>query len=95
MFLIELSVDGLAYLKGALKRLPVQGDDVTLHADITKALDRPIIGEKLVQDIQQKALQGSTSAAPMPPAPPMPTAPPQDAIPAYPMPPAPPMPQQP
>lgn len=38
MFLIELSVDGLAYLKGALKRLPVQGGWQLVDANFAAAV---------------------------------------------------------
>jgi hypothetical protein len=94
MFLIELSVDGLAHLKKVMRSVPVEGDDITKHAEIMKHLDNPIVGEKLVHDIQQKALQQDAAPqgapglphTPGPVSSPMPTMPGPDAVQAFPMP---------
>ena len=84
MFLIELSIDGLSYLKKALKTVVVTGENALLHSEIAKHLEQPIIGDKLVADIQAKALQGG-APAPAAPAPvmtpaPMPTAAPMPVV---------------
>lgn len=97
MFLIEVAPDELSYLKRVLDAAPVKGTEAVMHAEIRKRTDQPIIGEKLVADIQQKAMQQQGGAQPAPTQmPPVPQGAPEvprhapmpgpDAIPAYPMP---------
>lgn len=88
MFLIEVSPDELSYLKRTLDKSSVIGTDAVLHAEIRKRCDQPIIGEKLVADIQHRARQNAPGGAPpqeAPAMPVMPAMPSPEPIPGYPM----------
>lgn len=94
MFLIEIAPDELSHLKSVMDAATVRGKEAAIHHEIRKRLDTPIVGEKLIADIQMKARrgpQGGPVADPgTPPATPVaepaPLPPPVETFQAFPLP---------